>query len=56
MTSNVVRRMVAIIVLLAVVVPSYTFAAPKAPPVPSTPVFKDASVHDPSVIKVDDTY
>lgn len=37
-------------------VPLAAFAKPKAPPAPNVPVFRDASVHDPSVIKVEDTY
>jgi arabinan endo-1,5-alpha-L-arabinosidase len=56
MTSNLFRKLLAITLLLAVVVPASTFAKPKAPPSAGIPVFKDASVHDPSVIKVGDTY
>ena len=56
MARNMFRYLLTIIALLAILVPLSTFAKPKAPPPATIPVFRDASVHDPSVIKVDDTY
>lgn len=56
MISSISRTLRAIPLLLAVTVPGSALAEPKAPALPPPPVFKDASVHDPSVIKVADTF
>jgi arabinan endo-1,5-alpha-L-arabinosidase len=48
-------KLLAITFLLAGTMTASTIAKPKGPTA-GTPVFRDASVHDPSVLKVDDTF
>ncbi len=56
MTSTLFRTLRAFRVLLAGLLAGCASPIAEAPPPPATPSFRNASVHDPSVLKVDDTY
>ncbi|HYN87630.1 MAG TPA: LamG-like jellyroll fold domain-containing protein [Ardenticatenaceae bacterium] len=56
MKSRVFRNLLLIVALLAVALTGTAFDRTKPARTAGTPVFRDASVHDPSVIKVADTY
>ncbi|CAM4397870.1 family 43 glycosylhydrolase [Paenibacillus alkaliterrae] len=59
MNITIIQKLIAATLLAALILPLPAIAKVKNAPVgqqDTMPVFRDASVHDPSVIKVDDTY
>lgn len=56
MARTMFRTTLAAALIVGVLVPSFVGAKGKQPPPANPPTFTDVSVHDPSVIKVDDTY
>ncbi len=56
MARNMFRHVLTITALLVGLVSNFAFTKPNDLPPADVPVFRDASVHDPSVVKVDDTF
>ena len=57
MNKSTLRNLLAISLTISLMIPGLAFAKAKGQVTETAaPIFKEASVHDPSVIKVDDTY